>query len=175
MSDLRIIGRIHPPAAPGGKMESDDLTSAEIATTNLGRSPVGGDSSYVPVLVEHEGGPVGMVDATWKGGDGSLKMAARIKDPHTKELVRNGNMRGLSIGSALHHDPGADPSTRYLQTLNEVSVCERPRRAGCYIEEMAINGFDYKPCLTVANASVERYPQGKPTAPPSICHYPIHP
>lgn len=168
---MRIKGRIHPPGAPGGRrIEPDDLNSAEIAVTNLGRRTQRNvdnpGPNYLPVLVEHEGGPVGTIDSTWKAPDGSLKMAAVIDDPDVQKQVLKGDLRGLSIGSALQHDPGKSAHERINQVFTEVSVCQVPRRAGCYIEHIATDGFDYKPCMTVATASEGKYPKSASCHPP---------
>ena len=130
-------------------MEIDDLSAAEIRVTNLGD----GDTT-TPILVEHGGGSVGTVLASWPGMDGSLKMVASISNQVAEAAVRDGSMRGLSIGSRVHHRPGQSaPSDRVHQTLDEVSICERPRRAGCYIESI-----DGQPTLMKVNASEARMP-----------------
>jgi hypothetical protein len=127
----QVVGTIHPPPSRDGRVDIDDLTAAEIRVTNLGDGP-----ATTPVLVEHEGGRVGRVLASWPGLDGSLRMVASISNPDAEAAIRNGHMRGLSLGSRVHHRAGEDPNTkgRVFQSLDEVSICEAPRRAGCYIE-----------------------------------------
>lgn len=138
---LHVIGTIHPPAT-SEKTEADDLTKAEMVVRE-------NDLVGRPVLVEHDGAPVGEVLTSWIHHDtGSLKMAANINDPNVQAQVKSGQMRGLSIGSKLIHPVGTDASRRVSQILDEVSVCEKPRRHGCYVEQI-----DYVPVLEHMKAS----------------------
>jgi len=157
---LRIVGRIHPPAASSGLQEPDDLTAAEIKMySSCGLNTASDASVPLPILIEHEGGAVGSVLSSWQASDGSLKMAASIKDPEAKRMVQNGQMRGLSIGSSLHHK-GSSADDKLLQTLDEVSVCEKPRRPGCWIESIALGNGAHQSVCTPMYASQKKYPKG---------------
>ena len=162
---LRIVGRIHPPASSDGLQEPDDLTAAEIRMySKRGLNTATDGSRPLPILVEHEGGSVGSVLTSWQAADGSLKMAATISDPDAKRMVQNGQMRGLSIGSSLHHK-GNSAEQKLLQTLDEVSVCANPRRPGCWIESIAEGVDSHRTICTPMYASQKKYPKGAP--PPS--------
>ena len=89
---LSIRGVAHPaPPRRGGRSNRADLTGAEIDCTNL---------TGKPLLCEHDHGDrVGTVLASWKGRDGSLRVAANVEEPGAIEMVRNGTMRGLSLGT----------------------------------------------------------------------------
>ena len=138
---LHVIGTIHPPAT-SEKKDADDLTKAEMVMREK-------DLVGRPVLVEHQGAPVGDILTTWiNENTGSLKMAANIVHPDVQTKIKNGDLRGLSIGSTLIHPVGTDPSARLTHILNEVSVCEQQRRDGCLIDHV-----DYQPVLEVRNAS----------------------
>jgi len=157
---LRIVGRIHPPAASNSVREPDDLSAAEIRMySSRGLNSANDASRSMPILIEHEGGAVGSVLASWQADDGSLKMAASISDPEAKRMVASGQMRGLSIGSSLHHK-GSSAEAKLLQTLDEVSVCEKPRRAGCWIESIAEGVGPHKTVCTPMYASQKKYPRG---------------
>lgn len=174
MSDkpLRIVGRIHPPASTNGLSEPDDLTAAEIKMySSRGLNSANDSTIPLPILIEHEGGAVGSVLSSWQSSDGSLKMAANINDPVAKQMVRNGQMRGLSIGSSLHHK-GNSADAKLLHTLDEVSVCEKPRRPGCWIESIAEGNQPHKTVCTPMYASQKKYPKGAHlprTSPSSSC------
>lgn len=142
---MRIEGTIHPPAPVGGsaaRKEIDDLTDAEMRVINLGHK--------TPVWIEHEAehGDVGRVTASWRDDRGRMRMAAQITDSNAEEMIRSGQMRGLSIGSTVHHRAGRPLDGRLNHTFNEVSITEEPRRPGCYIDE--IDGVG---CATEAKAS----------------------
>ena len=148
---MHIIGQIHPPNPSGRRDDIDDMSSAEMAVTNMGYNTAVADHT-TPVLVEHDGDAVGKVLTTWQSRkDGSLKMAARINDPETQRMVRSGEMRGLSIGCTLHQASGdSEGSERLMQTFDEVSVCKVPRRSGCFI-----TAIDHHPVARTAKASAE--------------------
>ena len=148
MPSAHVIGTIHPAPLASGRVDLDDLTSAEIQTTRLGAT---NRSSAQPILVEHEGSPVGSVITSWRTSDGRLKMAGLVSDHTIAEQVRSGELRGLSIGSKLHHRPGEDPldpKARVLHTIEEVSLCAHPRRRNCWLDEI-----DGKPVSISLHAS----------------------
>ena len=122
---LSFRGTAHGP--PARKRDDvADLSAAEIATTQMGLH--GGTD----LLVEHDHNScVGTVHTSWEGRDGSLRVAGVVRDPKAIALVQAGRMRGLSLGTELHQT--TDGQT-LLRTQDELSLCARPRRGGCYID-----------------------------------------
>jgi hypothetical protein len=113
-----------PPARSTGNVA--DLNAAEIATTNMGRG------SGTDLLVEHDAGArVGTVHASWAGRNGELRVAGSVSDPQAAAAVRRGDLRGLSLGTSVIQTTNGTP---LLRTQDELSLCEAPRRAGCYID-----------------------------------------
>ena len=91
---LDIRGTAHPPPPPNGQRACPaDLSRAEIQATNIaGR----------PLLNEHNhNARVGECLASWQGTDGSLRVAARVTDPAAMQQVRDGSLRGLSLGTNM--------------------------------------------------------------------------
>ena len=92
-----------------------------------------------PVLVDHGttnrhgGQAVGHVLSSYRGADGSFKILGRIHDPDVQAQVRSGEMRGLSLRTQALQDANGNVLNRQIE---EVSVCEQPRRPGCWIEEI---------------------------------------
>ena len=169
-----IKGQIHPSNPENRRKDVDDLTSAQIKLTNMGYRRDADLSVEAPVIVEHQGMPVGRVTSTWAGPDDSLRMSAYIDDPVAEELIRSGKMRGLSIGARLMHDASVGVEGALIENLqDEVSICARPRRPGCYITEI-----DGRHVMTVANASMDSYPPGASrlaVAAPTACVARTHP
>ena len=127
-ASLQFRGVAHPPPARGGRNCPADLNAAEICTTNLGRN--GG----TPLLVEHDhGARAGRVLASWEGRNGELRVAGVVNDPAAVQSVRSGNMRGLSLGTGVTMDVDGNA---LMRTQDELSLCEEPRRAGCYIDTL---------------------------------------
>jgi len=133
---VAIRGVAHPPA-DRVRRDASDLSRAEISTTDLGGRPL---------LFEHDGGHrVGTVLASWEGLRGELRMAADVDDPAIAARVLNGSARGLSLGTDLVQNTSG--CTLYRGQA-ELSVCEEPRRGGCYIDTV-----DGKNVLARSNAS----------------------
>lgn len=127
---LSFKGIAHGPAG-AKRQHAADLSSAEISTTNLGRRTT-------PVHVEHDRGTtVGQVTSSWRGPKGELRVSGRLTDQQAIDLVKSGQMRGLSLGTAVTTNSD-DPNAAALRQHEEISICEEPRRSGCYIDE--ING-----------------------------------
>jgi hypothetical protein len=125
-----ITGTAHPK--PGRKRTEDgDLNAAEIYATDLGKTNVQG--SGTPMFVEHEGSSVGTVLASWTGPKGDMRVLGRIANPEAEALVRSGDMRGLSLGTEMFSVGDGPPLHR---SVYELSVCEKPRRPGCFIDEI---------------------------------------
>ena len=125
---LPIRGVAHPPPPRnGGRSNRADLTQAEIDGTNL---------QGLPLLCEHDAGDrVGTVLASWRGRDGSLRIAANVEEPGAIDLVRKGEMRGLSLGTSMIL--GEDGNVAY-RGQDELSICAEGKRPGTWID--TING-----------------------------------
>ena len=131
---LAIRGVAHP-APPRGGMRSNraDLTRAEIDTTNLAGKPL---------LCEHDHSDrVGTVLASWRGSDGSLRIAANVEQEAAIAQVKRGEMRGLSLGTSMIL--GEDGNVAF-RGQDELSICSEGKRPGTWIDTM--NGV---PCHTV--------------------------
>ena len=149
MSDayLDIRGTARPPPPRSGERACPaDLSRAEIQATNIaGR----------PLLNEHDhSARVGECLASWQGTDGSLRVAARVTDPAAMRQVRDGSLRGLSLGTNMIMDEGGQVLYR---DQGELSVCKEGRRPGTWID--TLNG---KAVMQVACASKERARKGAP-------------
>lgn len=131
---LAIRGVAHPPPPRrGGRANRADLTRAEIDSTNL---------QGKRLLREHDhGDQVGTVLASWRGRDGSLRVAANVEDPEAIEQVKRGEMRGLSLGTSMILSE--DGSVAY-RGQDELSICEEGKRPGTWID--TVNG---RPCHAV--------------------------
>jgi hypothetical protein len=159
---MHVEGVIHPNPDHLHDDEPDNLSRAHVRTANLGAARSDGRGGYrqLPMLVEHEGAPVGKVITSYHNEtDGTLRMAGRINDPKTQELIRNGTMRGLSIGTTLPFAPGGSAKDRFFINFDEVSVCNVPRRPGCMIDTI-----DRQPVVALGKASKEKYPTGNTVA-----------
>lgn len=122
---LQFRGTAHPP--PGASdPDVANLSAAEVGLTDLGRN--GG----LPLLFEHNAQrKVGYCQASWEGRNGELRVAGLITDPATEHSIRSGKNQGLSLGT----DVVQDTSGRALyKEQQELSVCNEPRRPGCYID-----------------------------------------
>ena len=79
-------------------------------------------------------------------------MAARVTDAEAMQQVRNGSLRGLSLGTNMIMDEGGQVLFR---DQGELSVCKEGRRPGTWID--TLNG---KTVMQVACASKERERRG---------------
>lgn len=143
---FHFVGTAHPPASLERKHPAD-LNSAEIMSSNLGNRGRRGETT--PILVEHEGEPVGEVLSSFHGPTGSLRVLGSLTDERAKKMVSDGTMLGLSLGTDVVHRPGEDdrPLTRSVQ---ELSLCVEPLRKGCYISEA--NGQRVRTATLAASA-----------------------
>ena len=140
---LQFKGIAHPPPARSGRGNIADLNAAEIATTNMGRA--GGTN----LLMEHDhASQVGTVHASWEGRDGSRRVQGVVHDPDAIEQVRSGATRGLSLGTSVltQMDGG-----RLMAMQDELSLCEEPRRPGCWITD--IDGTSVRTVATFSAGS----------------------
>jgi len=139
---LPIRGVAHPPPPRhGGRNNRADLSHAEIDATNLaGR----------PLLCEHDHSDrVGTVLASWKGRDGSLRIAANVDDPGAIELVRKGEMRGLSLGTSMILGEDGDVAFR---GQDELSICAEGKRPGTWIDTIAGKAVRQVECFSKSRA-----------------------
>lgn len=89
-----------------------------------------------PVLIEHEGNPVGEVEAAWVGSDGRLLVVGKTNDNNVRSrfarnLVIDGGLNELSLGTACHVDTDKlQVSNKHVQ---ELSLVERGLRDGTVI------------------------------------------
>ena len=139
---LPIRGVAHPPPPRrGGRTNKADLTGAEIDCTNLAGKPL---------LCEHDSGDrVGTVLASWKGRDGSLRVAANVEEPSAIEMVKNGTMRGLSLGTGMTLAP--DGSVAY-RGQDELSICEEGKRPGTWIDTIGGRPVRQVECFSKSTA-----------------------
>jgi hypothetical protein len=100
-----------------------NLNSAEISVTDL---------SNRPVLFEHDASKkIGVCTASWQGLNGELRVAGTITNDKMAEDVRSGRYMGLSLGT----DCVTDAYGKCIyKTQQELSICNEPRRYGCYID-----------------------------------------
>lgn len=128
---LTFKGVAHPaPRRDGKRNNVADLNRAEISALKMGRN--GGTD----LLVEHDpGSRVGSVIASWEGPHGELRVEGVVHDNDAMSMVKDGGMRGLSLGTGVQYGEGGRPIWR---NQDELSLCETPRRGGCYIDE--VNG-----------------------------------
>jgi len=121
---LDIRGVAHPrPPRGGGRRTPADLNAAEIRSTNLtGR----------PLLNEHNhDARVGTCLASWEGKNGELRMAARVTDPAAIRDVKQGKLRGLSLGTDMLM---ADDGGVLYRGQSELSICAEGKRPGTWID-----------------------------------------
>ena len=124
MPSIVVRGTAHPPPPKNGsRLNKADLTRAEIASTNI---------SGRPLLNEHDhDAVVGNCLASWKGTDGSLRIAAEVSDQETVNAIKGGHLRGLSLGTDMVLDTSGDVIYR---NQVELSVCEEGKRHGTWID-----------------------------------------
>jgi len=124
---LAIRGVAHPPPSRTGRGNSADLSRAEIKGTDLAGKPL---------LHEHDSSErVGTVLASWEGPRGELRIAANVEDPQAQQQVRDGSLRGLSLGTDMIMNMNGEVAYRGQA---ELSVCAEGRRPGTWIDN--VNG-----------------------------------
>ena len=119
---LYFKGIAHPPPKPVRDHPSD-LSVGELTATN---------AAGLPLHVEHETdkAPVGNVLASWEGSRGEMRVMAKVDDPEIASQIRNGTMRGLSLGTDCIQSMDGNVLSR---SQKELSVCEEGRRSGTWI------------------------------------------
>jgi len=145
---LPIRGVAHPPPPRnGGRSNRADLTQAEIDGTNL---------QGLPLLCEHDHGDrVGTVLASWRGRDGSLRIAANVEEPGAIDLVRKGEMRGLSLGTSMIL--GEDGNVAF-RGQDELSICAEGKRPGTWIDTIAGKSVRQVECFSKSAAGARFVP-----------------
>ncbi len=62
-----------------------------------------------------------------------MRVSGVITDEDAEKLVKSGSMRGLSLGTSVTSDAMGHFA---LRVHDELSICEQPRRAGCWIDNV---------------------------------------
>lgn len=139
---LSIRGVAHPaPPRNGRRANKADLSGAEIDVTNLAGKPL---------LCEHDHGDrVGTVLASWRGRDGSLRIAANVEDKAAIEQVKRGELRGLSLGTSMTLDTNGNVAYRGQE---ELSICEEGKRPGTWIDTIGGRTVRQVECFSKSTA-----------------------
>jgi hypothetical protein len=124
---LPIRGVAHPPPRRDGtRVNPADLSRAEIQSTDLAGKPL---------LNEHDASErVGTVLASWEGPRGELRIAANVENAAAQQQVRDGTLRGLSLGTDMIL--GMDGHVAYRGQA-ELSVCAEGKRPGTWVDNVA--------------------------------------
>jgi hypothetical protein len=125
---LIFTGIVHPPSKATRDHQSD-LSSGELHAVAKGRE------NGLPVFVEHETDQpsIGQVLTSWEGPRGELKMQAAVTDSAVAAQVRNGTLRGLSLGTDVVLDTDGKAMMRVQK---ELSLCAEGRRSGTWITHL---------------------------------------
>lgn len=125
---LIFKGVAHPPAK-GKRDHPSDLSVGELDAS--GRGKLNG----LPVHIEHDTSApsVGNVLTSFEGSRGELRVIGQITDPATAKQVRDGSLRGLSLGTDCIQSMNGDVLTR---SQKELSICEEGRRNGTWITHL---------------------------------------
>ena len=119
---LVFKGIAHPPPKTVRDHPSD-LSVGELAATQV---------AGLPLHVEHDTSApsIGNVLASWEGDRGEMRVVAQVTDPSTAKQIREGSMRGLSLGTDCIQSMDGNVLSR---SQKELSVCEEGRRTGTWI------------------------------------------
>ena len=125
---LVFEGTAHPPAK-AVREHPADLSHGEI--TAIARGGVHG----LPLHVEHDttAQSVGRVLTSWQGRKGELRVMGQVTDPAVAARVRDGNLRGLSLGTDCVQAMNGDVLTR---NQRELSLCGEGRRVGTWVDHI---------------------------------------
>jgi hypothetical protein len=118
-------GIAHPPAK-GKRDHPSDLSVGELAAAQMGG---------LPVFLEHQTGdaPVGSVLTSFEGRRGELRVVGQIHDESIQQKVRDGSLRGLSLGTDCIASMDGSVLSR---SQKELSVCAEGRRHGTWITDV---------------------------------------
>jgi hypothetical protein len=91
-----------------------------------------------PLLIEHGGGPVGVVESAWVGADGRMMVVGATAEgtargKFARNLVMDGVLPELSLGATADVDPRALTVTN--KRFYELSLVEKGLRHGTVIEQ----------------------------------------
>jgi hypothetical protein len=119
---LVFQGIAHPPPK-AVRDHPSDLSVGELASTR---------AAGLPLHVEHDtvAPSVGNVLTSWEGPRGEMRVMAQVTDPSVAQQIRDGSMRGLSLGTDCLQSMDGNVLTR---SQKELSVCEEGRRSGTWI------------------------------------------
>ena len=148
---LSIRGVAHPPPRRDGTRGNPaDLSRAEIQSTDLAGKPL---------LNEHDAeARVGTVLASWEGPRGELRIAANVEDPQAQQQVREGTLRGLSLGTDMIL--GMDGQVAYRGQA-ELSVCAEGKRPGTWVDNVGGQVVHAVETFSSRNASKCCHPPAK--------------
>lgn len=123
--ELIFRGIAHPPAK-AARDHFSDLNAGELLATN---------AYGLPLHVEHDTSlpPVGNVLASYEGPRGELRVIAKVDDADVASKMRNGELRGLSLGTDCVQDLDGQVLSR---SQRELSVCEEGRRNGTWVTHL---------------------------------------
>lgn len=118
-------GIAHPPAK-GKRDHPSDLSVGELAAAQMGG---------LPVFLEHQtdDAPVGSVLTSFEGRRGELRVVGQIHDESIQQKVRDGSLRGLSLGTDCIASMDGSVLSR---SQKELSVCAEGRRNGTWITDV---------------------------------------
>lgn len=135
MNVLRFQGRAQPPPE---RCEEHDatLTRSEIACLNMGLESRKSDGKPCnEILLEHQPrNCVGRVQASWPDSEGGLRVCGVVDDPKAMQNVRNGSLRGLSLGVETSERAGGKRGV--IRHVHHLGLVGDPARAGCYIDQI---------------------------------------
>jgi len=155
MASLSFRGVAHPPPRRDGKRSNiADLSAAEIHELEKSNTRNLGFGGGTDVLVEHDhSARVGRVDASWAGRNGELRVAGTISDATAIAQVRAGKLRGLSLGTGVTQDASGNA---LMRTQDELSICDAPRRGGCFIDTLDGASVRAVSCFSASTGSRAR-------------------
>ena len=146
---LVFRGVAHPPAKKSRDWHAD-LNAGELLTAQ------GERLNGLPVHVEHDTNApaVGNVLAAYQGPRGELKVVATVDDAQVAARVKDGSLRGLSLGTECIQDMDGNTLSR---SQREVSLCEEGRRAGTWITHINDRPVHEVACFSKRASGTSRY------------------
>ena len=122
---LIFKGIAHPPAKQT-RAHPSDLSVGELAAAQL---------AGLPMFVEHDtsSAPIGNVLTSFEGRRGELRVVGKIDDEAIARQVKDGQLRGLSLGTDCVQSMDGTVLSR---SQKELSVCAEGRRSGTWITDI---------------------------------------